>query len=72
MKILVINNESLFYDYYKRRGLGAAIYKELHNTLLKAIRRIHIKFNLPFKSIWFSKEFKNINYEKEDRIIIFD
>lgn len=47
------------------------LYTKLHSFILKVLRRIWFKLNIPFKHIWYSKEFK-INIASKDSIIVFD
>lgn len=47
------------------------LYTKLHSFILKVLRRIWFKLNIPFKYIWYSKEFK-INIASRDSIIVFD
>lgn len=47
------------------------LYTKLHGFILKVLRRIWFKLNIPFKYIWYSKEFK-INIASKDSVIVFD
>ena len=72
MKILVVNEKSLFYDYYKKKGIGVAIYKSITSEYLRAFRRVHLTMRLPFFSVWYTKEFRQVSPKETKEVVIFD
>ena len=71
IKIYSVNNDSLFFEKYKKESLADAIYKSLSNNILRLIRRLHLKSGLPFYSLWYNTHFKKIE-SCVSTVIIFD
>lgn len=71
MKLFVINDKVLFFNQYKTHIDTGIIYRPLHSSLAKFLRRIHLKSKFPFFHIWYSRDFKNCG-KLSDVIILFD
>jgi hypothetical protein len=70
-KLYVLNKETLFYHEYSLHVETGIIYKSCNNDILKALRRFHLKFHLPFYYFWYTKEFREES-KSNNTIIIFD
>ncbi len=71
MRLFVINQGTLFFDYFTHHIATSIIYKELSNNILKALRMLHLRSGLPLFSIWYTKEFRSTGACESD-ILFFD
>lgn len=71
MKLFTINKKVLFYRQYASNVNTGIIYRQIGSSLLKGLRRLHLKSGLPWFCIWYTKEFRQTASSDED-VILFD
>lgn len=71
MRLLVINENVLFYKDYVENVKTEVIYKKISSSFLKLVRMLHLKSGLPFYYLWFTEKFRTIG-KCENEVLLFD